>query len=82
VDLADEIHGISSREVEQEIELRGQYRGREVVLHGYHVQPPVVDSDDVSDGQFPGGDSHRGLAAKSDRCPLADKCARRGELAR
>jgi hypothetical protein len=82
VDLGHDIHGIGSREVEQEIELRGQYRGREVVLDGYHVQPPVVESDDVSDGQFSGWDSHRDLAGKSDSCPLGGRCASRREPAR
>lgn len=52
VDLPDDIDGIVSREVEKKIELRRQYRGRDVVLNGYDVQLPVVESDDVSDGQL------------------------------
>jgi hypothetical protein len=68
--------------VEQEIELRGQYCGRDVMLDGDNVQPPVVESDDVSNGQLLSGNSHHGLAAKSISCPLADRGASRREAAR
>jgi hypothetical protein len=44
-DVVGEVQGVVSGEVEQEVEFLGQNRRRHVVLDGYDVQPPVVESE-------------------------------------
>jgi len=58
LDVADDVDGVVSGEVEQELELGGKHRGCPVVLDRCDVQSPVIDSEDVSDDQVSGADSH------------------------
>lgn len=58
-------------EVEQEIELRGQHSGSHLAFDIQDMQLPVVDPEDVSDGQFSGGDLHDGLP---DYCVVSSHC--------